>query len=328
MVGMVSLFDSFEPEDVPQHGDLHGAYGLARLLALPGIGPKRALKLADRFLNWAQLSDASAEELTSVTKAKGDGLKDAVSRSATIEPHTDGSRAIGCFDDEWPRWLDDLIDAPVVIYVRGSTPPGGSLGVVGTRHPTKFGLSVVDAVVKEAAARNVGIISGLAFGIDAAAHKAALRYGTLTWAILGSGVDVPTPREHIRLAHEILEAGGGLFSEQCPGTQPMPRTLVARNRLQSAASSALVAAQCGIPSGTLHTVRFALQQGRRLIVPRPRSPLDLEKESAGNLALTDPAGCPPAIIGATGGLIRSMASRQPLADVVLTGVDDIPRIWG
>jgi DNA processing protein len=327
MVGEVSLFDSFEPEGIPSHGDLHGAYGLARLLALPGIGPKRALKLADRFLNWEHLSEASAEELTSVTKAKDGGLKEAVSRSAPIEQSADDSRAIGCFDDEWPKWLNDINDAPVVIYVRGSMPPGGSLGVVGTRQPTKYGLSVVDAIVKEAAAQEVGIVSGLAFGIDAEAHQAALRYGTLTWAILGSGVDVPTPREHIHLAEEILEAGGGLLSEQCPGTQPMPRTLVARNRLQSAASSALVAAQCGIPSGTLHTVRFALQQGRRLVVPRPRSPWDQEKESAGNLALTDPAGCPPAVIGATGGLIRSMASRLPLADVVLNGVDDIPRIW-
>ena len=326
-LGLVSLFDPLESEGNPPRGDLHSAVGLARLLALPGIGPKRALKLADHFLNWEQLSDASAEELTSVTKAKDEDLRCLISKSVPIEPSADDSRAIGCFDDDWPKWLNDLNDAPVVVYVRGTTPPGGSLGVVGTRHPTKYGLSVVDAIVKEAASREVGIVSGLAFGIDALAHQAALRYGTLTWAILGSGVDVPTPREHVRLAEEILQAGGGLLSEQCHGTQPMPRTLVARNRLQSAASSALVAAQCGIPSGTLHTVRFALQQGRRLIVPRPRSPWDQEKESAGNLALTDPAGCPPAVIGATGNLIRSMASRKPLADVVLNGTADISQIW-
>ena len=321
------LFDSFEPEGASPRGDLHSADGLSRLLCLPGIGPKRALKLADHFLDWDHLSEASPEEIMGVAKTKDDGLWDAVLRSVPIAPQMDGSRAIGCFDDEWPSWLNDLSDAPVVIYVRGSMPPGGSLGVVGTRHPTKYGLSVVDAVVKEAAARKVGIVSGLAFGIDAEAHRAALRYDTVTWAILGSGVDMPTPREHLGLAEEILESGGGLLSEQSPGTQPLPRMLVARNRLQSAASSALVAAQCGIPSGTLHTVRFALQQGRRLVVPRPQPPWDGEAESAGNLALTDLSGCPPAVIGATGDLLRSIASRRPLADVVMNGVDDIPLIW-
>jgi hypothetical protein len=70
-----------------------------------------------------------------------------------------------------------------------------------------------------------------------------------------------------------------------------------------------------------------LQQGRRLVVPRPRSPWDQERESAGNIALTDPEGCPPSVIGATGGLIRSMSGRRPLADVVLHRAEDIPKIW-
>lgn len=323
----MTLFDSLESEEKLRRGDLHTASGLARLIALPGIGPKRALRLSDHFLNWDALSQSSAEQLMSVAKANNDGLAKAVAFSAPVPSPPDGSRAIGCFDDEWPKWLTDLADSPVVIYVRGSVPPGGSLGIVGTRHPTNYGISVVDSIVKEAATRGVGIVSGLAFGIDASAHRAALKYGTLTWAILGSGVDIPTPREHLGLAEEILEAGGGLLSEQIPGTQPIPRTLVARNRLQAAASAILVAAQCGIPSGTLHTVRFALQQGRRLVVPRPREPWSNEKESAGNLALTDPAGCPPAVIGATSTLGRSMAARRPLADVVLNGHEDVPLIW-
>lgn len=323
----MTLFDDFEPDDKPHRGDLHTAHGLIRLLRLPGIGPKRALKLADTMLDWERLASSSSAELAEITKADGESLWSAIRHSLHIDLDTEGCSVVCCFDDEWPTWLNGLSDSPVVVYVRGTVPPGGSLGVVGTRSPTDFGRSVVENVVEEAANRGVGIVSGLALGIDTAAHRAALRHKTTTWAILGSGVDVPSPKENLELAEEILASGGGLLSEQPLGTMPSPRTLVARNRLQSAASFAVVAAQCGIPSGTLHTIRFALQQGRKVVVPRPRSPWDLERESAGNLALTDPRGCSPEIIGASGALARRLRNRKPLADVVLRQSADVALIW-
>jgi len=322
----MTLFDPFE-SDVPARGDLHTAMGLVRLTALPGIGPKRAVALADRFSDWQTLVGASVSDLAEFGKSRAQTLHAAIALSRTPDPPPPGIRVIGRFDVEWPAWLNDLSDPPVVVWARGTLPPGGSLAVVGTRQPTEFGESVVRSVVSEAARRGTGIVSGLALGIDGSAHRAALRCGIPTWAILGSGVDEPSPREHRPLADEILEAGGGLLSEQPLGTPPSPPSLVSRNRLQSAASFAVVASQCGIPSGTLHTVRFALQQGRRLVVPRPRAPFDGEPECAGNLALTDPAGCDPSVIGATGDLAREIASRHPLADLVLESSADVAAIW-
>lgn len=323
----MTLFDDFVPEGSPRRGDLHTARGLIRLLRLPGIGPKRALKLADLMLNWESLASSSSAELAEITKTDGESLLSAIRQSYSEDYDVKDCSVVCCFDEGWPRWLNDLPDPPVLVYFRGTLPPGESLAVVGTRNPTDFGRSVVETVTEECARRGFGVVSGLALGIDAAAHRAALRYGTRTWAILGSGVDVPSPKENIELAEEILESGGGLLSEQPPGTIPSPRTLVARNRLQSAAASAVVAAQCGIPSGTLHTVRFALQQGRKVVVPRPRSPWDLERESAGNMALTDPHGCSPETIGATGALARRLRNRKPLADLVLQHSADVARIW-
>ena len=101
---------------------------------------------------------------------------------------------------------------------------------------------------------------------------------------------------------------------------------MARNRLQVAFSEIVVAAQAGIPSGTLHTVRFALEQNRRLVVPRPIGNWASEKASAANMALTNPLGCDPAILSAGPSLAKEILSRLPVADVVLSA-DDIDAIW-
>ena len=319
----MDLFDSIPTE----RGDLHTASGLLRLMALPGVGPKRAVELAERFSDWATLRDADRDDVFQLLRGKTDEARDAIFDGVSVPEIPDEVRTIGCFDADWPDWLLGCPTPPAVIFVRGTLPPGGSLGVVGTRHPTRFGLRVVDQVVHHAADRGIGVVSGLALGIDTAAHVAALQYETPTWAILGGGVDRPTPRENANLAEQILECGGGLLSEQLPGTAPTPASLVARNRMQAAASSALVVAQCGIPSGTLHTARFALQQGVPLVVPRPREPWDQEPESAGNIALADPNGCRPDIIHATGKLAVEVGRRAPVADLVLESADDIEKIW-
>lgn len=318
----VTLFD-----EASTNGDLFTVDGLLRLQQLPGVGPQRAVQLASRFCEWRRLVSATEPELRDTIGAAGTKVRAGVELVRDPEPLPDGTRAIGCFDADWPAWLAGISHPPAVIFVRGSLPAAGSLAVVGTRAPTRFGTSVVDKVVERASAHGSGIVSGLALGIDAAAHEAALGYGTPTWAILGGGVDVPSPRQHGGLAERILDAGGGLISEQLPGTEPNPQRLASRNRLQSAAARAVVVAQCGIPSGTLHTARFAIEQGRLLVVPRPRSPWDSEPESAGNMALTDPAGCDPAVLHAVGGLARQLATRRPAADLVLREASEIERLW-
>lgn len=322
----MTLFDEPKPSD--GIGDLFTPAGLLRLQQLPGVGPKRAIELAQRFREWAQLAEASDSDWTDAIGSVGTKARSGIDLVREADPLPDGTRAIGYFDNDWPDWLSNIPSAPAVVFVRGSLPDGGALAVVGTRTPTRFGRLVVEKVVERAAAHGVGIVSGLALGVDAAAHEAALRVGALTWAILGGGVDIPTPRQHADLANRILESGGGLISEQLPGTEPNAQRLVSRNRLQSAAAQAVVIAQCGIPSGTLHTARFALEQQRLLVVPRPRPPWDTEPESAGNIALTDPAGCNPGVLHASGSLAKLVSARRPVADLVLHEASEIEQLWG
>lgn len=308
-------------------GDLMTTDGLRRLLAVPGIGTVAADRIARRYLTTGSLAHADVAELARLApRVKGSDL-DAVINLADAPPLPTGVRALSAFDHEWPPWATDVPAAPGVLYIRGSLPAPGSVAVVGTRNPTEFGLRVVDQVVGAAAHRGAGIVSGLAVGIDGAAHEAALQQGLPTWAILGGGVDQPSPPQNNELASRILEAGGGLLSEVPPGTSPNPQRLVARNRLQVAASAVVIAAQSGIPSGTLHTVRFAIQQHRLLAVPRPSGRWASEPQSAGNLALTDPKGCDPGVLQAKGNLALEIASRRPVADVVLHSRDDLAQVW-
>jgi DNA processing protein len=325
----VSLFD--EEFETDRSGDLCTADGLRRLQELPFVGPKTAVRLAERFSFWERLAATTHEQLLETLPRalhkRAQDILSAIPAVAEARAVPEGVRPIGVFDTEWPEWLRSIHDPPAVIYVRGTLPTGREIAVVGTRSPTRFGVRVVEAVAAESERHGSGIVSGLALGIDGVAHRSALANGVKTWAILGSGVDVPTPREHEDLASNILSAGGGLLSEQEPGTMPSGRTLVARNRLQAAAARTVVVAQCGIPSGTLHTARFAIQQGRRLVVPRPSGRWSNEKESAGNMALTDPSGCSPAVLQASGALNRAIARRKPVADLVIHDSSDVARIW-
>ena len=323
----MSLFDVPEPNASSATGDLCTTDGLLRLLSLRGIGPRRALTLATTFGSWSSLSEATEQQLADSLGSVGKDLFGNIGEPPYIPPAPSGIVVISCFDETWPAWLTSLPSAPAVVYVRGTLPSVPCVAVVGTRHPTAYGLSVVSQVVERAGVHGFGVVSGLAAGIDAAGHQAALDRGVLTWAILGGGVDAPTPKENVGLAEAIVAAGGGLISEQAPGVEPNAARLVARNRLQVAASQVVVAAQSGIPSGTLQTVRFAIEQNKTLAVPRPRPPWDIEPQSAGNMALTDPDGCNPEVLSAKGSLADKIRRRRPAADLVLTDRSDIDRIW-
>lgn len=301
--------------------------GLRRLMLMPGVGAARALKLAESFRDWASLANATECALVDAVGKTGSRLLGLA--ADTPEPPALRSNvwAVCVYDDDWPQWCRELTSPPAVLYGRGSRPTAEAVAVVGTRAPTLFGERVVAGVVDSAAAQGVGIVSGLARGIDSMAHRRALEAGTATWAILGGGVDQPTPSENLDLADEILGAGGGLLSEQPPGTEPNAQRLVARNRLQAAASTQVVIAQCGIPSGTLHTARFAIEQGRRLVVARPKPGWVDEPESAGNVALSDPQGCDPTVLSAKGNLAERIRHKRPVADLVVNSANDIDEMW-
>jgi DNA processing protein len=236
------------------------------------------------------------------------------------------TRLIGYFDFDFPSGLKEIKSPPAILWVRGTVPEGNLAAVVGTRNPTKSGALITQETVSFLVAHDYGIVSGLAKGVDTFAHEQALISGGKTWAYLGSGVDVPSPAENCDLAEQIVAAGGGLLSEVSLGERPSSHSLVARNRLQSGSSRFTVIAQSGIPSGTLHTALFTLEQKRPLVVVIPP-----EKELdnpvwAGNKALLDPDGCDPKILNAKGKLAERIVQRRPVADCTISKTSDLNQI--
>jgi DNA processing protein len=293
-------------------GDLRSAGGLLELMRQPGIGPGTALALAEHFPTVAALAASSPPERRAVAGARGADIDVALMDKARVEANTHG--VVGYFDDTFPTRLRGIPSPPAVLWVRGTLPDPGApaVAVVGTRSPTAWGVRVAEGSVEALAGTGTVIVSGLARGVDGIAHRRALSVGLPTVAILGSGVDAPTPREHIKLSEEILAAGGALIAEVPPGTSPSARTLVARNRLQAGMADAVVVAQCGLDSGTLHTARFAILQGRTLIVPEPTEAFASEPESAGNLALIH--GTDPRTVKASPSDAKRLAQRERFAD--------------
>lgn len=139
------------------------------------------------------------------------------------------------------------------------------LAVVGSRRVTPYGRNVTKQLAGEAAKQGLVIVSGLALGVDAIAHQAALDVGGKTIAVLPSAVDEIYPRSHVQLAREILKNGGALISEYPAGTEPYPANFVARNRIVSGISDGVLITEAAEKSGTLHTANFALEQGKTVM---------------------------------------------------------------
>ncbi|MGA2804343.1 MAG: DNA-processing protein DprA [Acidimicrobiales bacterium] len=234
---------------------------------------------------------------------------------------------IGIHAPGYPARLASIPSPPKTLWVRGVLPPVAAVAIVGTRHPTRFGRGVAEAAATSAVAAGLGVVSGLAAGVDTVAHESALAAGGATWAVLGSGVDVPTPVSNSALAEEIVSCGGGLISEVPPGTPVSRSQLVARDRVQSGLSLAVVVCQCESSSGAMHTARFAVVQGRLLVVVRPKGRDTAVMASSGNLALADPGGCDPALFSATGQVAELIGARHPVADVVIDDPEELAELF-
>jgi DNA processing protein len=175
-------------------------------------------------------------------------------------------RALSPADARYPSRLAEVPDAPATLHVRGALADADALAVaiVGSRRATPYGLEVAETLAADLAARGVTIVSGLARGIDAAAHRGALRVGGRTLAVLGSGVDVIYPPENRRLAAEIAERGA-LLSQFAPGTPPLPQNFPTRNQVIAALSLAVVVVEAAEKSGSLITARLAAELGREVL---------------------------------------------------------------
>jgi DNA processing protein len=179
---------------------------------------------------------------------------------------------VGIGEQCYPPRLRGIPSPPSSLFVHGRAQVLAMprlLAVVGSRRASAAGLATTRQLCAQVASVGAGIVSGLAEGIDAAAHAAALAVDTETIAVLGGGLDEISPLRNRPLAEKIVAAGGALISEQTPGMPALSRHLVARNRLISGMAAAVLIIECEPASGTLHTARFAVEQGRPIFVPPP-----------------------------------------------------------
>jgi DNA processing protein len=171
-------------------------------------------------------------------------------------------------DTTYPAMLRDIPSPPKTLYVLGSLAgleEMPRLSVVGSRHVSPYGKLVTSQLVEEVAGQGVVIISGLALGVDALAHRAALTAGACTIAVLACGLNRFYPSTNAQLAREILEKGGAIISEYPEDMPPLRENFVARNRIVSGLGEALLVTEAAAKSGTLHTAKFALDQGRTVM---------------------------------------------------------------
>jgi DNA processing protein len=168
-------------------------------------------------------------------------------------------------DETYPARLKEIDQPPPVLYLRGEFLPDDvfAVAIVGTRRVTSYGRQIAEQMAAFLAANGITVISGLARGVDAVAHQAALRTGGRTMAVLGSGVDRIYPPEHRGLAEQMMERGA-IISDYALGTPPDASNFPPRNRIISGLSLAVVVVEAGETSGALLTAEFAAEQGREV----------------------------------------------------------------
>jgi len=211
------------------------------------------------------------------------------------------ARALCAGDSDYPAALLDLPDPPRVLYARGRLPaPARTIAIVGSRAASPYGAAMARRLAADLAGLGYGIVSGLARGIDAAAHRGALEAGGASFAVLPGGLEDITPRHHRELA-ERLCARGGLCSERAAGPPPGPGGFVKRNRLIAALGAATVVVEAAERSGALSTAAAAWRLRRPLLAvpgdadrPTARGTLGLLRRGA---ALCDCAGDVVAALG-------------------------------
>ena len=167
-------------------------------------------------------------------------------------------------DAGYPSLLKEIATAPAELYLKGSLPACAYLAVVGSRDASAYGLRIAQRLSRELAEAGFCIVSGLARGIDAAAHRGALEGKGKTVAVLGSGLSELYPPENCRLGEEILEKGGALISEFPPTYPVLPENFPRRNRIISGLSLGVVVVEADEKSGALITANFAMEQGREV----------------------------------------------------------------
>nr|WP_211162067.1 DNA-processing protein DprA [Aromatoleum petrolei] len=243
-----------------------------RLTLLPGIGPERQRSLLAAFGLPAQVFAAGRSAIAAVAGADTADLLFAAPDEARIaaalawaaEP---GNHILTLADAAYPRGLLEIPDPPVLLYVKGDPAllAGSALAIVGARSATPGGVANAQAFAHHLAGAGLTIVSGLALGIDAAAHRGALEQADgKTVAVIGTGADRVYPARHQALAREIAQRGA-IVSELALGTPALPHNFPRRNRLIAGLARGVLVVEAAVGSGSLITARLASECGREVL---------------------------------------------------------------
>jgi DNA processing protein len=255
-----------------------------------GVGPRTCRLLLEQFQTPEKIFAASMADLARA------GISQRVARSITefrefesLErelcelPRFD-ARLVRWTDDDYPANLRQIPDPPPYLFVRGDAPLANSncIAVVGARAASDAGLRMAERLGFELSGKGFAVVSGLARGIDAAAHRGALSSGGRTIAVLGCGIDIVYPPENRDMAEAIISSGGALISELPVGTAPLAENFPARNRILSGLCLGVVIVEAAERSGSLITARMALEQNRQVFAV-PGSPLSGKSRGSNRL---------------------------------------------
>ena len=275
------------PEEIPE--------AVLRLALSSEAGPAFHHAALARFGSWEAVLHAPVAEFLPLTRMQAERAARIHDELRRVSPDAErrameriGATAVVLGDADYPPLLAPVPQPPIMLWVRGRTGAfhEDAVGIVGARQATAYGRAQSARFAAAAAAEGVAIVSGGARGVDAEAHRAALRVGGTTIAVLGCGLGEPYPPEHVRLFEEIVEAGGLLASEFPVGWPPMAANFPRRNRIISGLSLTVLVVEAGVSSGALITARHAIDDHLREPCALP-GPVDSARSAGCNAAIRD-----------------------------------------
>lgn len=237
----------------------------------PGVGPRAATKLLERFGSAAAVFAARRPELEQL-RLKPETLDSLLKKEFHSRAEIElarvkdiGGDVLILDDGSYPELLREIDDPPPVLYVKGdwqACVDQPAVGIIGSRMCSTYGENSSEMLARDLASRGLTVISGLARGIDAAAHRGAMRGQGRTTAVMGTGLDIVYPRDHNKLVREILDSGGCLVTQFPLGTPPLKDNFPYRNRIISGLSLGVLIVEASERSGSLITARLAAEQNR------------------------------------------------------------------
>jgi DNA processing protein len=240
----------------------------------PGVGPRVATNLLERFGSPSSVFHARRTELESVP-LKPDTIESIIKNefaeraAGELERvKTMGGDILILDDGSYPQMLREIADPPITLYVRGDWQAcieQPCVGVIGSRQCSTYGENASEMLSRDLASRGITVVSGLARGIDSAAHRGAIAGKGRTIAVMGTGIDGVYPKENTRLVREILDNGGCLVSQFPLGTPPIAEHFPFRNRIISGLSLGVLIVEASERSGSLITARLAMEQNREVM---------------------------------------------------------------